>query len=450
MNLLKLNIILLILIITKKSYSQYVLSYFPKTDSYAGYVIVKGDTAYIGGSFTSIGGLSRTNLAAVNMRTGLVLPFINNSFTDPVVFLLYNQNKLYFVGGNSSNLGSIDLTTGNITNWCPRLTYKGTTGNPSGTGKLTSIAVYNNKIFMSGAFDSINGVYKKGFAIVDAINGSLDNSYSDLESTIVALEQDKYHGIGPTTIAIKDSIFYFGGVFFYNINTGQKTSWNPNPDNSLIKTFAFGTNTIYVGGGFSFIGNQLRNSIAELDLINGNATSWNPLNNITSNGVYCIGHAKTTVYISNLSTTDYLESYDKVTGAKIDTWALGTSVISAMASYGDTIIVCGFGKLNGVNYGGLAALTRGISSGVNEVNNTLQKISVFPNPATNKISFSLNETNNKTLNIIITNILGETVFNNTLNYQKEIEIPVTDLNNGLYFIKIQSGNNTYASMFVKE
>jgi len=426
-------IILFLLLVTfsEKSFSQNVLTYFPETNVGIGgkvqAIAITGDTVIIGGTFVTIGGITRKYLAAINIRTGIVLP-LNPVINTSIWLLMVHQNKLYF--NYDKNIRSIDLSDGIITNWQPKLATNNPISNPP---YPTVIAAYKNNIFIAGNFDSVNGQYKRNFAVVDAFTGNNNNFYPILESNIGQANQ----------LIIKDSILYTG-VSAYNLNTGQKTSWNPNPNNATDLIYSLGNNSIYAGGAFTSIGSQLRNFIAELDLFNGNASSWNP----SARGANLLCAAKSCIFVVNPN----LESYDKVTGSKIDTWIpYASNSILTMASYGDTVIVGGyFSKMGWVSRNNLCAVTRGLSLGINEVNNFIQKISVFPNPASNKISFSLNETSNKTLNIIITNILGERVFNNTLNYQKEIEIPVTDLNNGIYFIKIQSGNNTYAGKFVKE
>jgi len=431
-------------LLTFNVYSQSILTYFPEPNGEVNCLSIKSDTIYIGGVFAAIGGINRNNIAAVNARTGQVLP-LNPTINSTIVLLTYYQNKLYFGANDNFHSGleggieSIDLSNGTITNWKAKLAGR----NSNYYGRPKAIAAYNNNIFISGSFDSINGEPKKNFAVINATTGNINNSYPLLENELG----------GISSMVIKDSILY-ANYSAYNLNTGQKTAWNPNPDNITPLIFAVGNNTIYTGGYFSSIGKQLRNRIAELDLINGNANSWNPLNNVSTHHIMSIGPTNNTVFVSRyVSTTPVsysLESYDKITGNLIDTW-IPNSITKTMVAYGDTIILCGqFTKLGWINRISLVALTRGLSLGVNELNNFIQKISVFPNPATNKISFSLNETNNKTLSVIITNILGKTVFSNTLNYQKEIEIPLTDLNNGIYFIKIQSGNNTYAGKFVKE
>ncbi len=438
------NVILLFIIIffiKEKTNCQTVIDYFPQiTDSisvpYPSNVRcmeIYGDMVCIGGQFKKVGNSNRKYLACIKITDGQIAP-LNSILRGQVIAMTIHQGYLFYTTSDQTtviSLGCIDIATGNNTSWQPSITSNDLMNPPF----VSSMVSYNNHIFISGSFDHVNGNAASQFVILDASTGLEDGYYNVLKANLKSTNCDK--------MFIKDSILYLPLCSLsFNLSNGQKTNWSPNPSPNPIEYFSFDNNSMYMGGGFTSVGNKLRNGFAQVDLNNGNPSSWNP----DCGPVKFILAARSCVYVQR---SNFLETYDKTINTKIDTWLL--QGINVMASYGDTAIIGGqFSKLGWVNRKCLVAVCKGLSLGVNEVNNALQKISVFPNPTNNKISFSLNETNNKTLNIIITNILGETVFNNTLNYQKEIEIPVTDLNNGLYFIKVQSGNNTYAGKFVKE
>ena len=441
---------LLLVTFSEKSFSQNVLTFLPETNGEVLAIAVKGDTAFIGGGFTTVGGLSRKYLAGINIKTGFVLNW-NLNLDQAVKSLVICNNIVYAagyvasIGGqNRTAIAAIDITTGNVTNWNPIITC-------SFNYRSVDAVVYaDNKLFISGYFDNINGqaippINQAGvhFAVLDATTGQLVNWFS-LNGFIY-------------TALVNNNILYVGGNFnsiggqsrpflsANNLSSNIINSWNPNP-NGKINKIIMNNGGIYAGGNFGIMGAGFKNGLAYIDTLTGLPGNWNPLPSGSS--VYDMTLSGNDMYV--IRNNIILENYDINNGTKTDSWFPNNKMM-AIASSGNTVIVGGqFTKVGWVNRNYLFAVTRGLSLGINEVNNFIQKISVFPNPATNKISFSLNETNNKTLNIIITNILGETVFNNTLNYQKEIEIPVTDLKSGIYFIKIQSGNNTYAGKFVKE
>ncbi|TAL68597.1 MAG: T9SS type A sorting domain-containing protein [Bacteroidetes bacterium] len=82
-----------------------------------------------------------------------------------------------------------------------------------------------------------------------------------------------------------------------DLNTGFALPWNPNSDGPVL-TMAISGNLLYVGGGFSNIGGQLRNNIAALktDTDYFIANTWNPDANslvskiiLSGTNVYCAG-----------------------------------------------------------------------------------------------------------------------------------------------------------------
>ena len=74
-----------------------------------------------------------------------------------------------------------------------------------------------------------------------------------------------------------------------------------------------------------------------------------------------------------------------------------------------------------------------------------------PNPATHNINLSWNNLNAGTAQIIITDVTGREVKNATINIAAAFgntAINVSDLNNGIYFIKIRNGNAIYTEKMV--
>lgn len=88
-------------------------------------------------------------------------------------------------------------------------------------------------------------------------------------------------------------------------------------------------------------------------------------------------------------------------------------------------------------------ITYNIASGVRSINDPVKSISIYPNPVHN--AFTISATDAIT-SIIITNLLGQTVYTNECNAPR-LQIDVADLPNGTYFVKVNSGE---VSRFVKE
>lgn len=78
-------------------------------------------------------------------------------------------------------------------------------------------------------------------------------------------------------------------------------------------------------------------------------------------------------------------------------------------------------------------------------NISLSNINVYPNPANEILNIN---TNYVIDNVVITDITGKIIENISLNTQQN-SINISDLENGIYFVKITSNNNVFVKQFVK-
>ncbi|MFD2541655.1 T9SS type A sorting domain-containing protein [Lacinutrix gracilariae] len=77
-------------------------------------------------------------------------------------------------------------------------------------------------------------------------------------------------------------------------------------------------------------------------------------------------------------------------------------------------------------------------------NNSIQELTIYPNPTTNSLYFKGNITED--LNVSVYNVLGKQVLNATVNQNQALD--VSKLNNGVYIIKFNNYNSAYK--FVKQ
>jgi hypothetical protein len=185
---------------------------------------------YIGGSFTSVGGVERRKLARIN-ADGTLHPWRSQLNGD--VTALAVLNNVVYVGSftysvNSgfvrkiASIAALDANTGMTTLWNVTVLAGGNLEN-----EVSSIAVLGNTLYIVGSFSTIGGEYRKSIGAIDA-------------------------------------------------NTGQVTSWNPDPSGAYVQTVVSSGNVVYAGGSFSSIGKQNRKNIAAFDANTGLVTSWNP------------------------------------------------------------------------------------------------------------------------------------------------------------------------------
>lgn len=97
-------------------------------------------------------------------------------------------------------------------------------------------------------------------------------------------------------------------------------------------------------------------------------------------------------------------------------------------------------------------LSFGFTSGIDELSNNLNNLTVYPNPAQRDVFFEayLSKTSDITIKIYDLNgkVLNEKLLRDVDFGNHEFNIPVSNLSNGLYFYSVESNNNTINGKFV--
>jgi len=175
----------------------------------------------VGGTFASMGGQPRQNLAAIDATTGLATAW-NPGADGPVYAIAANATNVYVggdfttMGGQSrSCLGAVPAASSAATSWNP---------NPSST--VAVIRLTATHAYIGGSFDLLNGT---------------SHSY----------------------------------VAQVSLSTGLPTSWNPAPDFDVYSIEVISPNVI-LGGWFTTIGAASRNALAAVDISTALPLPWNP------------------------------------------------------------------------------------------------------------------------------------------------------------------------------
>jgi uncharacterized delta-60 repeat protein len=250
-------------------------------------IVVQGDgKILVGGSFTSIGGQTRNNIARLDATTGLADSFDPNANNHVDLIALQADGKI-LVGGAFAGANSIG---GQTRNWIARL--DATTGladsfDPHANFFVSSIVVQaDGRILVGGAFagaNSIGGQTRNFIARLDATTGladSFDPNANDLVDSIAVQADGK--------ILVGGLFGSIGGQARNRIArldpmTGAADSFDPHAFHSdpgyhgAVSSIAVQADgKILVGGFFTNIGGQTRNNIARLDPMTGLADSFNP------------------------------------------------------------------------------------------------------------------------------------------------------------------------------
>lgn len=242
---------------------------FPRVTGLINAVVSDGAGGwFIGGSFSSVGGLARANLARI-LSDNTVSPW-NPGASGQVLALALDGTTLYAggsfsaVGGFSrSNIAAIDAVTGAIRPW-----------DPGASSTVRAMAAGAGVLYVGGSFTSVGASARMRIAAIDMGTGSVTTWNPNSNSTVRALVAD-----GSTVYAGGDFTTIGGQararVAALDAFTGFATAWNPGA-NAQVSTLALAAGTLYAGGSFTTIGGQARGRIASIDAATGVVSSWNP------------------------------------------------------------------------------------------------------------------------------------------------------------------------------
>lgn len=240
------------------------------TDTAHVYALAKsGLTIYAGGSLRT-SGLARGNIAAFNTLTGR--PTEWNPNADGDVLALAVSGETVYVGGNFT---TIDDAFRNGLAALEAGTGNATDWNPNCTGEVNAIEVTETTVYAGGLFSAIGGVTRGNLAAIDIVTGKPTGWNPSANNRVRAF-------------VVHEAVAYLAGEFTtvngrarnrlaaLNLNTGALTDWSPDADGSEVDALALHGSIVYAGGDFTTVGGLPRDLIAALDLASGVPTPWNP------------------------------------------------------------------------------------------------------------------------------------------------------------------------------
>ncbi len=215
-----------------------------------------GSTVYVGGGFENIGGQTRNNLAAVDAATGTVTNFNPAGLgTDGQVFALKVSGTQVYVGGQFEKLGGqtrnglakVAGTTGGDLGWITNPTFG------AGGGLIMAIEVSGNSVYVGGVFTNIGGQALRHLAKLSATNGNAAAEFA------------------------------------------------PNPDDIVLSLALSGT-TVYAGGDFKNIAGQPRPKLARLNAVPGTLTPFDA-KLVATDGIRALAVSGTELYLGGFLTS---------------------------------------------------------------------------------------------------------------------------------------------------
>ena len=289
-----------------------------------------GSTVYVAGLFTSIGGQSRNHVAALNAADGNVTAFNPNANAGVEALAVSSDGSIIYAGGRFTMIGGqprLSIAALNAADGTATLTFNPSATGTNGNGVVDALAISGSTLYAGGSFNSIGGQPR-------------DN-------------------IGALSLGVP-----LDGV--------AVTAFNPSPSRSgcaacgSVAALAVSGPTVYAGGSFDTIGGQQRNFLAGLSTSDGTATPFNPDPN---GNIFALAVSGSTVYAAGGFNSgdgspsiggqarNYAAALNAVDGIANGFNPNPNAVVAAFGLSGSAVYLAGyFSSLGGVVRHGIAAI----------------------------------------------------------------------------------------------
>ena len=271
-----------------------------------------GDTLYMAGAFTQLGGLRRVSLGAVDINTALPTAWNLSGvlFANAVAATMdaiFVAGGFDYIGGQTRNfVALVDPVTGLATDWDPgtfdtyskELAYAAVSGDHAVAS--TGYVVFCFDLTRSGAqlwsrstssgegLTISNGVvYLTGSTTASDRRGAIA---LDIETGEALAWAPNVENSTPSTVAVSGNSVFIGGdlkaartgglvrnhLLALDAMTRQLLPWAPSFD-SYVYGLCIADGRLYASGAFSNVDGQPRARLAAFDLATGNLLPWDPL-----------------------------------------------------------------------------------------------------------------------------------------------------------------------------
>lgn len=223
-------------------------------------IVISGSNVYVGGSFSEAQGQPRSALAAFNASDGSLQSW-NPGCNGSVFHMATTGSTLYVAGVFSSlggtsrdQVGAVSTSTGAVLPWNP--------AQNSMIMAVEGIVPYENRVYFSGAFFSINGVERGGVVAVDAVSGIVDAWNPGIAQGMGS----KLLHVSQTSVYLRLSLGGGGSdnrtqIASFDRATGA-TKWRLNTFSGEVRSMKRSGNSLFVGGSFLQVDQTSAKSIA--------------------------------------------------------------------------------------------------------------------------------------------------------------------------------------------
>ncbi|HLG03212.1 MAG TPA: T9SS type A sorting domain-containing protein [Bacteroidia bacterium] len=214
-------------------------------------------------------------------------------------------------------------------------------------------------------------------------------------------------------LAVYNNELFIGGYFSTPADPGNMlVKWNGTtyvqlpavPDDQVLSMKVIG-GKLYVGGNYSNAGGVSNTAFVS----RWDGSQWESLGGVFNNGVNCFAEMNGDIYIGG-----------------------------------------GFYTVDGDSVHRIVRYT-GASLGINDASTSLNMTgNVFPNPSNGEFTIKIPEEFNDAFTVCIYDVLGQVVFKDNFTSEKNIPIGISDKPKGIYFLRINSGNQQVTQKIIIE
>ena len=266
----------------------------------------RGSTVYLAGSFTRVGGEPRSNLAALDLESGRLLPWTTTVTGRPVydepggeldlvhryVSSLAVLGDTVYIGGffeqvggePRKNLAALDVSSARV------LTWRADVGEPLVSGVsfefVGMLEAVPGRLYVSGSFSRISGVPRESIGAVDTATGRLLDwrvrpaSLVEGGTPDIAVHRGSVYLLSTRSSPDDPAGGARDSLAVVDAGTGRGRSYGPfassvSDVNALMALVVDG-HRLVVGGSFDGLGGHRDASFLTLDLRTGKVLGWGP------------------------------------------------------------------------------------------------------------------------------------------------------------------------------
>jgi hypothetical protein len=220
---------------------------------------------YIGGQFTQIGGYNRTRLAKADFN-GAIDPNFTNSANGTVHDLycysdIYAAGEFTQAGGAARNyLAKLHSFNGMALSW-----------DPSPNFFVYSLDIQSGDVYIGGSFNRVGATYRDGVAKINSTSGAVDSFWNPTIAgnyIIYAIDADLHNVCFGGLLTNVNGVAVDRLVRVDAVNGTLDSSWTNYPDSTVEALYVY-TSNVFVGGRFTKIGDQWAHGVAKLQTNNG-------------------------------------------------------------------------------------------------------------------------------------------------------------------------------------